>query len=89
MFRISIDNEESFLCSENQTLLEAARSQMVKVPYACTRGGCGFCKAKVMEGAFRLDIYAKSALSDEEVEKKIILLCKTYAESDLQLTMNL
>lgn len=51
MFIININNNQSFLCSENETLLEAARAQMVKVPQACTRGGCGYCKVKVMDGS--------------------------------------
>lgn len=88
MFRINIDKEESFLCSESQSLLEAARSQMVKVPFACTRGGCGFCKVKVINGSYKMEMYAKSALSDEEAKQSIVLLCKTYPQSDLQLTLN-
>jgi ferredoxin len=89
MFRINMNNNQSFLCSENQTLLEAARSQMVKIPYACTRGGCGYCKVKVVNGSYSMEKYAKSALSDEEVANKIILLCKTYPQSDLHLDMNI
>ena len=32
MFTININNDQSFVCSEEETLFEAARSQMVKVP---------------------------------------------------------
>jgi ferredoxin len=88
MFRIYMNNDQSFICSENETLLEGARSGMVKVPYACTRGGCGYCKVKVLEGEYKMDRYAKSALSDEEVKDSIVLLCKTYPLSDLQLEMS-
>jgi ferredoxin len=86
VFRITINNQ-SFLCSEESTLVKAARSQMVKIPSACLGGGCGFCKVKVTEGQYILDKYAKSALSDEDVEKGFILLCKTRPLSDLQLEL--
>ena len=35
-----------------------------------------------------MDKYAKSALSDEEVENGYVLLCKTHPLSDLQLEWN-
>jgi len=89
MFRISISNNQNFICPKDKTILEAARSNLIKVPYACARGGCGYCKVKVLEGTYKMDRYAKSALSDEEVNQGIILLCKTYPLSDLKLEMNL
>ena len=61
---------------------------MVKVPYACVGGGCGYCKVKVIDGQYVMDKYAKSALSDEEVENGYVLLCKTHPLSDLQLEWN-
>jgi ferredoxin len=88
MFKININNDQSFVGSEEETLFEAARSQMVKIPYACTRGGCGYCKVKVLEGKYKMDRYAKSALSDEEVNNRIVLLCKTRPLSDLHLELN-
>ena len=88
MFTITINNDQNFVCSKEETLLEAARSAMVKIPYACTRGGCGFCKVKVLEGQYVMDNYAKSALSDEEVKDRIVLLCKTRPLSDLHLELN-
>ncbi len=87
MFRIYM-NDQSFLCDKENTLVQAARQQMVKIPYACVGGGCGYCKVKVIEGKYEMDRYAKSALSDEEVEKGYVLLCKTHPLSDLQLEGN-
>lgn len=87
MFRITYNNQ-SFLCSTESTIVQAARSQMVKVPYACVGGGCGFCKVKVTEGQYKMDKYAKSAITEEEVNDGYVLLCKTYPLSDLQLELN-
>ncbi|WP_338469330.1 2Fe-2S iron-sulfur cluster-binding protein [Niallia sp. XMNu-256] len=85
MFRINKNQNQSFLCAEHQTIVESARLQMEKVPYACTRGGCGYCKAKVLDGSYHMERYAKSALSDGEVLDGIVLLCKTYPRSDLKI----
>ena len=87
MFRISI-NDQTFLCTTESTLVQAVRQQMVKIPYACVGGGCGYCKVKVIDGQYVMDKYAKSALSDEEVENGYVLLCKTHPLSDLQLEWN-
>jgi len=88
MFRINIDNQ-SFLCSKEHNLVQAARAQMVKIPCACLGGGCGICKVKVISGQYEMDTYAKSALSDEEARIGYVLLCKTRPLSDLQIEMNI
>ena len=87
MFRISINNQ-TFLCSEENTIIQAARSQMVKVPAACCGGGCGFCKGKVKTGQYKMEKYAKSAITQEEVDNGYVLLCKTYPLSDLQFELD-
>lgn len=86
MFRININNQ-SFLCSKESTLVQAARAQMVKVPCACVGGGCGICKVKVISGQYEMDTYAKSALSDEESGLGYVLLCKARPLSDLQIEL--
>ncbi len=86
MFKVKI-NSQSFLCSKENNLVQAARVQMVKVPCACVGGGCGICKVKVVSGQYEMDTYAKSALSDEESEKGYVLLCKTHPLSDLQIEL--
>ena len=86
MFRISI-NDKIFSCSENNNLLKAARSQMVKVPYGCASGGCGMCKVKVLHGDYRMDMYSKQALTNRERENHKILLCKTYPLSHLEIDL--
>ncbi|MCQ6275463.1 2Fe-2S iron-sulfur cluster binding domain-containing protein [Bacillus sp. V3B] len=84
MFKITLNNE-SFLCPETMTIVEAAKIQTAKVPYGCIGGGCGICKMKVVEGQYKLDNDAKNALSDEERKNGFVFLCKTYPLSDLQL----
>lgn len=83
MYRISFNNQ-AYVCSEDSNLLKAARSQMVKVPYACANGGCGLCKVKVTNGNYKMDKYSKAALTDEERSNHYILLCKTHPLSHLE-----
>ena len=86
MFKITFKNE-SFLCPETITVVEAAKIQTAKVPYGCIGGGCGICKMKVVEGHYKLDHDAHNALSDEERKNGFVFLCKTYPLSDLQLDL--
>ncbi len=86
MFSIHI-NDQSFLCTETITVVEAAKIQTAKVPFGCNGGGCGICKVKVVEGQYKLDDCAKNALSDEEKKNGFVFLCKTYPLSDLQLEL--
>lgn len=83
MFEINIVDQKTYSCSSEKDLLKAARSHMVKVPYACASGGCGLCKVKVTNGDYKMEAYSKRALTDDERENGLILLCKTYPLSHL------
>ena len=84
MFKITFNNE-SFLCPETMSIVEAAKIQTAKIPYGCIGGGCGICKMKVAAGQYKLDHCAENALSDEEKKNGVVFLCQTYPLSDLQL----
>jgi ferredoxin len=86
MFRISM-SKESFACDPEVTVLQAARNQMIKIPYGCASGGCGMCKCKVTDGDYRMELYSKQALTNIEVENHYVLLCKTYPQSDLRVEL--
>ena len=86
MFKINFRNE-SFLCPDHMSVIEAAKIQNAKVPYGCIGGGCGICKMKVVDGQYRIDHEVKNALTDEEQKKGYVFLCRTYPLSDLQLEL--
>ena len=50
------------------------------MPYSCKGAVCSTCKAKVLEGAARLD--ANFSLSDKELEEGYILTCQAHPTSD-------
>ena len=77
--------------SEGETVLDALRRQFYGKdgqPYfsGCRRGGCAYCKARVIEGKVRHHhIYSRAALTDEEREDNHILTCQSWPLSDLTL----
>lgn len=84
MYKITYNNE-SFLCPETMSIVEAAKIQTAKIPYGCNGGGCGICIMKVTEGKYKLNDAAAKALSDKEKKNGHVFLCQTYPLSDLQL----
>lgn len=83
MYKATFNNTEIFTCSSKETLLQSARKQAIKVPFACRGGGCGVCKVKVVDGDYRIGPSSKAVLSDEERKDKYVLACKTYPLSNL------
>jgi ferredoxin len=91
MFRVTVldyDNDKSeFMCHSNQSLLDAARMQGIKISYACKGGGCGICKIKIEEGKFERGVSSKEVLPDTERILKLTLACKTYPRSDMKVRL--
>lgn len=57
----------------SQTLLEAARSAGINVPYSCEAGICGSCKVKVLSG--EVDHQHQGGIEDYEIAEGWILSC--------------
>ena len=53
-FRITIENTgEIFHCGPETNVLEAMEGALCKgIPVGCRNGGCGACKARVVEGRY-------------------------------------
>ncbi len=69
-------NEFEINVAEGQTVLEAAQEQDVDPPYACQMGVCTTCRARMMEGAVRMD--EREGLSDAEIEAGYVLTCQSH-----------
>ena len=63
--------------TKNQaSILDAAASAGLEVPYSCTSGVCGTCRAKVVEGEVRME--RNFALEKKEVEAGFVLTCQAH-----------
>jgi len=60
-------------CTENDTILLAARNGGLKIPSACEFGICGTCKVKCIAGETEMN--HNGGIRDDEVEEGYILAC--------------
>lgn len=62
--------------SANETVLNAALRVRSDVPFACAGGVCGTCRAKVIDGDYKME--ENFALEPDEVEQGYVLTCQTH-----------
>ena len=62
------------------SILDAAAAAGLEVPYSCTSGVCGTCRAKLIEGDVRMD--RNFALDKKEVAAGFILTCQAHPLTD-------
>jgi CDP-4-dehydro-6-deoxyglucose reductase len=85
-YRITIASSGvSFAANHGETILEAAENAGLDFPYGCRRGMCGTCVARVARGEVRMPGDDLFGLMDDERDRGYILMCSTYAASDLEL----
>ena len=61
---------------DQPSILDAASAAGLEVPYSCTSGVCGTCRAKVLEGDVRME--RNFALSKDEVAAGFVLTCQAH-----------
>lgn len=59
---------------EQPSILDAASAAGLEVPFSCTSGVCGTCRAKCLEGEVRME--RNFALDAHEVEAGFVLTCQ-------------
>ena len=72
----------TFAAAEDSTVLDAAESAGIALPYGCRGGSCGACKGKVLEGNVERGIEDQFALTDTERAAGNMLLCAAKPHSD-------
>ncbi len=75
----------SFIIEKDEAVLEAALRQGHNLPYGCRNGSCGSCKAKIISGNITYTDGLPEALSEEENQQGLALLCQAKATSDLSI----
>jgi len=79
--------EKQFTCGDNETILQAAIRQGFNLRYGCKHGGCGMCKAQVVEGEVDNTEASSFALLDFERQQGLSLLCCAYPESNVSIEL--
>jgi NAD(P)H-flavin reductase/ferredoxin len=72
-----------------ETLLDAALRAQLAVPFDCRAGGCGLCRATVLNGEVDAGAYQSSALDAAARTRGEVLLCCAQARSDLEVELPL
>ena len=78
-------NTFSFLCSEDQDIISAAKMNGIDLPSSCCSGVCTDCASMILEGS--VDQEDAMGLNDDLREKGFALLCVAYPKSDLNIVI--
>ena len=85
-FQITVEpSGRQFSATDNETILAAAITAGVGLPYGCKDGACGSCKCKKISGEVTHDTYSDNALTAAELEAGFVLTCRATAHSDVVL----
>lgn len=71
---------EILFTRDQPSILDAASAAGLEVPYSCTSGVCGTCRAKVVEGSVRME--RNFALDKKEVAAGFVLTCQAHPTTD-------
>lgn len=67
-----------------QTILQAALTNQIHLPYSCRGGRCSTCVAKCQRGTVTMTI--NEVLTENDLREGLVLPCVGYAETDVELT---
>ena len=65
---------------QQPSILDAASAAGMEVPFSCTSGVCGTCRAKLLEGAVRME--RNFALDKAEVAAGFVLCCQAHPTTE-------
>ena len=79
---------KSFQSSGEESVLDGALSNGYNFPYGCQNGFCGQCKAVILNGEVGYEGELPSAISKDEAETNMALLCQCRAKTDLYIAVD-
>ena len=65
---------------DQPSILDCASAAGLEVPFSCTSGVCGTCRAKLIEGQVRME--RNFALDKREVESGFVLTCQAHPTTE-------
>ncbi len=71
---------KSVACDRDESVLEVAESQEIKIRSSCRSGNCGTCKKRKIEGKVRMGEFDPEALDESEQEEGFILTCVAFPQ---------
>ncbi|MDX1512510.1 MAG: CDP-6-deoxy-delta-3,4-glucoseen reductase [Gammaproteobacteria bacterium] len=85
-FEVRIESSgNTFQVEDNESVLDAALRQGLKLPYGCRNGACRSCKGKLIEGDVGYPEGTPKALTPLDDAQGWTLFCKAHAKSDLRI----
>jgi CDP-4-dehydro-6-deoxyglucose reductase len=83
-FQITIKpSDHAFPCAADETVLEAAMTADLLLPYGCRNGACGTCKGRILAGDVEYGLYQATTLTDDERRAGLALFCCAKPLTDL------
>ena len=79
---------KSFESSGEESVLNGALSKGLNFPYGCQNGFCGQCKAVILNGEVEYEGELPSAISKDEADANMALLCQCRAKTDLYIAVD-
>ncbi len=76
-------SNHTFICKEDETILDAALSAGFNLPYGCQDGACGSCKGTILSGKVNYGRYHEGALSETERNQGRALFCTATPLEDI------
>jgi len=88
-YTVNLANEDvSFFCEEDQTILEAALKNDILISYGCRNGQCGSCKGELISGQIDYPEGQPDAIAQDEIDHGIAVFCKAVPKSNVHIKVN-
>lgn len=84
LITIKLD-EQNFEIFPEESILEGALRNNIKISSSCHSGSCGACKTKIIEGKAIQAEVKRIGLSKEELSQGYILTCISKPLTDMKL----